>query len=132
MARPQKPAARKKSVLMSVRLLPSQKASLEDLTERISRKSGFSLSRAAVLSRIIDLGLETIENDYPDSKALPLHDPSLRGRKRFSSSTTSPASHPKDRKKDAPEFGEKDIQDLWSQINPAVHQALLKNSKEKS
>jgi hypothetical protein len=57
--------SKKKSKMLSLRVTEDQFRALEDFAQRIRMETGFRITRASIVLKLMELGLPFLEQEYP-------------------------------------------------------------------
>jgi hypothetical protein len=57
-----------KSKMISMRITEEQFSSLNDLAARIKEKTGFRITRASIIMKLMEYGYPALEKDFPKKK----------------------------------------------------------------
>ena len=59
---------RRKTRMVSLRLTEDQYQMLEQMVQRIRKRSGFKVTRASLMQRLMHMGLPVLEKEFPKSQ----------------------------------------------------------------
>lgn len=62
-------SANKKTRMISMRLTEEQYQYLEEMATRIRSKTGFKITRASIILKLIEYGLPHLEREFPEPQA---------------------------------------------------------------
>lgn len=60
--------AKRKSKMISMRVTEEQYRYLDDMAARIKRRTGFRITRASIIMKMMEYGLPFLEKEFPKDK----------------------------------------------------------------